>query len=195
MTVNFERAASATTVAVLGAGSWGTTFAKVVADAATASGVERDIRLWGRRPEIVDQINTLHRNEQYLNGITLPSSITASKDVSEVLSGAELVILAVPAQTLRPQLQAWKEHLAPGAVVISLQNGLHNTTRLRAALERRTPANPVLAGMVVQPFEAAREVIDFYAQITTAASDELTCLLVLQKAPPAPWIPEAIMGK
>lgn len=53
----------------------------------------------------------------------------------------------------------------------------------------------VLAGMVVQPFEAAREVIDFYAQITTAASDELTCLLVLRKAPPAPWIPEAIMGK
>lgn len=131
MTVNFERTTSATTVAVLGAGSWGTTFAKVVADAATASGVERTIRLWGRRPEIVDQINTLHRNEQYLNGITLPSSITASKDVSEVLAGAELVILAVPAQTLRPQLQAWKEHLAPGAVVVSLMKGLELHTDAR----------------------------------------------------------------
>ena len=75
MTADFTTATgrgseSATTVAVLGAGSWGTTFAKVVADAATASGVERTIRLWGRRPEVVDQINTEHRNEQYLNGIT-----------------------------------------------------------------------------------------------------------------------------
>ena len=44
-------------VAVLGAGSWGTTFAKILADAATASGVERRIRLWGRRAEVVEQIN------------------------------------------------------------------------------------------------------------------------------------------
>jgi FAD/FMN-containing dehydrogenase len=53
----------------------------------------------------------------------------------------------------------------------------------------------VLAGMVVHPFEAAREVVDFYVQLTTAAPDELTCLLVLRKAPPAPWIPEAYHGQ
>ena len=89
MTAASRGSDSAATVAVLGAGSWGTTFAKVVADAATASGVERNIRLWGRRPEVVEQINTEHRNEQYLKGITLPSSITASTDVAEVLAGAE----------------------------------------------------------------------------------------------------------
>jgi len=108
-----ERGSSATTVAVLGAGSWGTTFAKVVADAATASGVERNIRLWGRRPEVVDQINTVHLNEQYLQGVKLPPSITASTDVTEVLAGAELVILAVPAQTLRPQLRPGKNIWRP----------------------------------------------------------------------------------
>ena len=113
MTFDQTRGPSATRVAVLGAGSWGTTFAKVLADAATASGIERDIRLWGRRDEVVEQINLKHRNEQYLKDIALPPSITASTDVAEVLAGAELVVLAVPAQTLRPQLREWKNLLRP----------------------------------------------------------------------------------
>ena len=79
----------------------------------------------------MDQINALHRNEQYLQGIKLPSSITASTDVAEVLAGAELVILAVPAQTLRPQLRGVEEHLAPGAVVVSLMKGLELHTDAR----------------------------------------------------------------
>lgn len=132
MTVILEEATSARTVAVLGAGSWGTTFAKVVADAAAASGVERRIRLWGRRREVVEQINTLHRNEQYLKDIVLPSSITASTNVAEVFDGAELVILAVPAQTLRPQLREWKQLVPPGAFVVSLMKGLelHSDARM-----------------------------------------------------------------
>ncbi|MEV7638278.1 NAD(P)H-dependent glycerol-3-phosphate dehydrogenase [Pseudarthrobacter enclensis] len=132
MTVNLEPATSARTVAVLGAGSWGTTFAKVVADAAIASGAERRIRIWGRRPEVVEQINTQHKNEQYLTDIVLPSSITASMDVAEVFEDAELVILAVPAQTLRPQLREWKHLLPPGAFVVSLMKGLelHSDARM-----------------------------------------------------------------
>lgn len=53
----------------------------------------------------------------------------------------------------------------------------------------------VLAGMVVHPFAAAREVIGLYRDLTSKAPDELTCLLVLRKAPPAPWIPEAYHGQ
>lgn len=122
----------AASVAVLGAGSWGTTFAKILADAAAASGVERDIRLWGRRSEVVDQINLKHRNEQYLRDVALPPCITASTDVEAVLAGAELVVLAVPAQTLRPQLRAWKHLVAPGALVVSLMKGLelHSDSRM-----------------------------------------------------------------
>lgn len=131
MTADGHGSDSATTVAVLGAGSWGTTFAKIVADAATASGVERHIRLWGRRAEVVDQINTLHRNEQYLKDIDLPPVITASTDVAEVLAGAEIVILAVPAQTLRPQLREWKHLVPPGAFVVSLMKGLELDTDAR----------------------------------------------------------------
>ena len=131
MTTDRKRGESAATVAVLGAGSWGTTFAKVVADAAAASGVEREIRLWGRRPEVVEQINTLHRNPQYLKETALPVSIRASTDVAEVLDGAELVILAVPAQTLRLQLREWKNLVQPGALVVSLMKGLELNTDSR----------------------------------------------------------------
>lgn len=122
---------SARRVAVLGAGSWGTTFAKVLADAATASGVEREIRLWGRRAAVVDQINTEHRNGQYLKDIALPASITASTDVAEVIQGADLVVLAVPAQTLRPQLREWKHLIGPDALVVSLMKGLELHTDAR----------------------------------------------------------------
>jgi glycerol-3-phosphate dehydrogenase (NAD(P)+) len=109
---------------VLGAGSWGTTFAKILGDAATVSGVERSIRVWGRRPEVVAEINGSHRNPQYLADIDLPPSITASTDVAEVLAGADLVVLAVPAQSLRLQLRKWKPLIGPDALVVSLMKGL-----------------------------------------------------------------------
>ncbi|MDQ0633516.1 glycerol-3-phosphate dehydrogenase (NAD(P)+) [Arthrobacter pascens] len=138
MTVHIERSTSASTVAVLGAGSWGTTFAKVLADAAASSGIERRIRLWGRRAEVVQQINDLHTNKQYLKDIVLPSSITASTDVEEVLRDVGVVILAVPAQTLRPQLREWKQLIAPGAVVVSLMKGLelHTDARMSEVIQQ-----------------------------------------------------------
>ncbi|MCW2131759.1 NAD(P)H-dependent glycerol-3-phosphate dehydrogenase [Arthrobacter sp. VKM Ac-2550] len=114
-------------VAVLGAGSWGTTFAKVVADA--HPGIQ--VRLWARRPEVAEEINRSHLNSQYLNDIRLPDNLTASGDVAEVMDGAELVVLAVPAQTLRPQLAALKPLLGDTAVVVSLMKGLERGTDSR----------------------------------------------------------------
>ena len=131
MTADGSRPGSARSVAVLGAGSWGTTFAKILADAASAAGVERSIRLWGRRSEVVEQINASHRNVQYLKDTVLPASITASTDVRDVMSGADLVVLAVPAQTLRLQLREWKALIAPDAVVVSLMKGLELGTDAR----------------------------------------------------------------
>jgi glycerol-3-phosphate dehydrogenase (NAD(P)+) len=118
-------------VAVLGAGSWGTTFAKILADAATAAGTPRAIKVWGRRAEVVDQINQSHRNSDYLKDVVLPANITASTDVRQVLAGADLVVVAVPAQSLRPQLREWKDMIEPGAVVVSLMKGLELGTDAR----------------------------------------------------------------
>jgi len=153
---------SARRVAVLGAGSWGTTFAKVVADAATASGVDRTIRIWGRRADVVNQINAEHRNEQYLKGIVLPESITASTDVAEVLDGADLVILAVPAQTLRPQLRDWKPLIGPDALVVSLMKGLelHTDSRMSEVIREELDLPAGRVAVVSGPnlaMEIARE--------------------------------------
>lgn len=118
--------------AVLGAGSWGTTFAKILGDAALADGdTTRTVRLWGRRAAVVDQINSAHRNEQYLPDIALPANITAYTEVAEALEGAELVVLAVPAQSVRGQLRQFKGLIAPGAVVVSLMKGLELGTDAR----------------------------------------------------------------
>ncbi|MDJ0356553.1 NAD(P)H-dependent glycerol-3-phosphate dehydrogenase [Paenarthrobacter sp. PH39-S1] len=124
-----RRRPSPVKIAVLGAGSWGTTFAKVLGDA--AAGTDRTIMVWGRRAEVVEEINTRHRNAQYLASIPLPENITASTDAAEVLRGAELVILAVPAQSLRAQLHTWAPHVEPGAVVVSLMKGLELGTDVR----------------------------------------------------------------
>ncbi|MGA7203589.1 MAG: NAD(P)H-dependent glycerol-3-phosphate dehydrogenase [Specibacter sp.] len=116
-------------IAVLGAGSWGTTFAKILGDA--AAGTDRKIVLWGRRAEVVDQINNHHRNPRYLSTTELPANISASTDVVDVLANAQLVVVAVPAQTLREQLRGWAGHLAKDAVVVSLMKGLELGTDQR----------------------------------------------------------------
>ena len=131
MTAGGRQTGSARSVAVLGAGSWGTTFAKILADAAAAAGDPRTIRLWGRRAEVVDQINTSHVNAQYLKDVQLPESISASTDVAAVLKDADLVVIAVPAQSLRPQLREWKGLIAPDAMVVSLMKGLELGTDAR----------------------------------------------------------------
>ncbi|MGG5171564.1 NAD(P)H-dependent glycerol-3-phosphate dehydrogenase [Pseudarthrobacter sp. J1738] len=118
-------------VAVLGAGSWGTTFAKVLGDAALSAGATREVQLWARRPDIAAEINSEHTNQQYLKDTQLPSNISASADIAEVLDGAGIVVLAVPAQSLRAQLRIWKPLLASGAVVVSLMKGLERGTDAR----------------------------------------------------------------
>lgn len=157
-----EKPGAARTVAVLGAGSWGTTFAKVLADAAIATGTPRAIRLWGRRAEVVDEINTSHRNSDYLRDIVLPESITASTEVRDVLAGAELVVVAVPAQSLRPQLREWKDMIAPGAVVVSLMKGLELGTdsRMSEVISQELGLPPERIAVVSGPnlaMEIARE--------------------------------------
>lgn len=131
-------------VAVLGAGSWGTTFAKVVADASSAP---NPVVLWARREDVAEEIRTQHTNSQYLGDIALPETITATADISEAVTGAGVVILALPAQSLRGHLSVIKGVLAPDAVVVSLIKGMERGTNLRMseviAEELRLPAERI----------------------------------------------------
>lgn len=113
-------------IAVMGAGSWGTTFAKVLSD-----NEENQVMVWARRDDVVEEINNSHRNGDYLPGVKLPKSLTASSVVADVLADATMVFLAVPSQTLRGNLEQWSALLPKDAILVSLMKGVEKDTGLR----------------------------------------------------------------
>jgi glycerol-3-phosphate dehydrogenase (NAD(P)+) len=112
-------------VAVLGAGSWGTTFAKVLAEGGAS------VVLWARRPEVAREITETKRNSDYLPGINLPRTMTASASLRTVLDGAEQVYVSVPSQSLRANLVDIAQFLPPDVPVVSLMKGVEKGTGLR----------------------------------------------------------------
>lgn len=115
-------------VAVMGAGAWGTALAKVLAD---AGGPETEVRLWARRSEIAEQINATRYNPAYLPDTLLPPGICATVDAGEALAGVTTVLLAVPAQTMRGNLERWAPLVAEGATLVSLAKGIELGTLMR----------------------------------------------------------------
>src|SRR5947209_796231 len=143
--------------AVLGSGSWGTTFAKVLGDAGT------DVVMWARRPELAVTIREHRHNPEYLPGLRLPEAVTATSDPAHALAGAELVVLAVPAQTLRANLAEWRDLLDPDATLLSLAKGIELGTakRMTEVIQEaaRVPAEriAVLSGPNLAPEVAAEQ--------------------------------------
>ncbi len=114
-----------TRAAVLGAGSWGTAFGKVLADAGC------DVMLWARRPDVAEAIQATRRNPDYLDDITLPERLYATADPETALEGADFVVLAVPSQTLRNNLTGWRSAIPPDATLVSLMKGIELGTSAR----------------------------------------------------------------
>ena len=112
-------------VSVLGAGAWGTTLAQVLVDAG------QDVLVWGRNAEVVSEINSLHTNKKFLPGVNLPSAIRATTDISEAFSFGQSIVLAIPAQSLRENLAAWKESFPKNLPIISTLKGIEANTQKR----------------------------------------------------------------
>lgn len=110
---------------MLGAGSWGTTFAKILADAGN------DVTIWARREELANDINQTRRNSDYLRGITLPANIVATNSMATALRGAEQVYFCVPAQSLREVLVDAASFISNDTIVVSLMKGVEKKTGLR----------------------------------------------------------------
>lgn len=110
-------------ITIMGSGSWGTAFALVLADAGN------DVTLWARRTELAAAINERHHNPDYLTQVALPESVRAVSDPHEALAAPSVVVLAVPAQSLRANLEQWQ--IPTDALVVSLAKGVETTTCLR----------------------------------------------------------------
>ena len=154
--------------AVLGAGAWGTTFARVLWDAGTPA------TLWCRRAELADAINGRHESPQYLPGVVLPAGLRATADPADALAEADIVVLAVPSQTLREHLIAWRDLLPPGALLVSLMKGIElgSGHRMSQVIAEITGAGPdriaVITGPNLAPEIAARQ----YCATVVACADE-----------------------
>ena len=110
---------------VLGTGAWGTTLAQIIVDAG------HEVLLWGRNASVVDEINSAHTNEKFLPSIALPEEVRATSDLAAALSYSDLIIVAIPAQTLRENLQSWLPHLTSQKRLISTLKGIEAGTHSR----------------------------------------------------------------
>ena len=80
-------------VAVLGSGAWGTTLGQVMCDSG------QQVLIWGRNKKVVREINRRNSNRKFLKGIDLPPQLKATTDIKAALEFAEVILLAIPAQT------------------------------------------------------------------------------------------------
>ncbi|RDI69394.1 glycerol 3-phosphate dehydrogenase (NAD(P)+) [Nocardia pseudobrasiliensis] len=138
----------------MGAGSWGTAFAKVLNDAGTS------VTMWARRAEVAKALASEHRNPSYLTDVALPG-IAATDDHRVALDGADIVVLAVPSQSLRVNLAAWKNDVPADATLLSLAKGIETGTLLRMSqvIHEVTGADPGRIAVLSGP-NLAREIAD-----------------------------------
>jgi glycerol-3-phosphate dehydrogenase (NAD(P)+) len=125
-------------VAVVGAGSWGTTVAALAASNAPTT-------IWARRQSLVDQINTAHVNGDYLPTFVLPAALHATNNIEEAVSSADVVVMAVPSHGFRDAAREVAEFIRPWVPIVSLSKGLEQGTlkRMSEVANDELPGHPV----------------------------------------------------
>ncbi|WP_369253742.1 NAD(P)H-dependent glycerol-3-phosphate dehydrogenase [Geodermatophilus amargosae] len=171
-----------TRAAVLGAGSWGTTFAKVLADAGCT------VSLHARRPELARAITESGENAEYLPGVALPGALSATTDAAQALDGADVVVLAVPSQSLRANLLEWTPLLPADATLLSLMKGveLGTTKRMSEVICEVTGAGPDRVAALSGP-NLAREIAEEQPAATVIACPDADRAAALQAACLTPY--------
>ncbi len=166
-------------VAIMGAGAWGTALAKVLAD---AGGPEAKVVLWARRSDVAEQISTTRYNPGYLPGALLPPSIRATADAEEALSGATTVLLGVPAQTMRANLEQWAGLLSQDATLISLAKGIELGTLMRMSqvIVSVTGADPSRVAVISGP-NLASEIAECQPAATVVACSDSGRAVAVQR--------------
>ncbi|MCW2520064.1 MAG: glycerol-3-phosphate dehydrogenase [Mycobacterium sp.] len=161
----------------MGAGAWGTALAKVLADAGN------DVTLWSRRAELADEINETHRNTRYIGEVELPASIRATGDAEVALDGACTVLFAVPSQTLRGNLESWRDAIGGDTTLVSVAKGIELDTLLRMSqvIIQVTGVDSSRVAVVTGPNLAA-EILDEQPAATVVACSDSGRAVALQRA-------------
>jgi glycerol-3-phosphate dehydrogenase (NAD(P)+) len=167
-----------TKIAFVGAGSWGT---------ATASLVARknayDTILWARRSELAETINLYHENPEYLPGLALPESLNATNDLEEALSGADVIVMGVPSHGFRGVLKDVAGVAGRDSIYVSLTKGLEVDTKKRMSEvlgEELDGIRPESISILTGP-NLAKEVVQGYPAASTIACEDDTTAKRLQE--------------
>jgi glycerol-3-phosphate dehydrogenase (NAD(P)+) len=160
-------------VTVLGAGSWGTTVAALVAE-------RNDTVLWARDPQVAAEIREQHTNERYLAGFTLPTHLDATDDLERAVCRAELLVMGVPSLGFRDVLSAAARHIHPWIPVVSLSKGLERDShfRMTEVIKDVLPGHPAAA--LTGP-NLAREIMARKAAASVIATEDLVVAAAIQQ--------------
>jgi glycerol-3-phosphate dehydrogenase (NAD(P)+) len=112
-------------ISVLGTGQWGSALAQILCDAGN------DVLIWGRNTSVVDEINSRHTNTNSLPSIALPQNLKATADISVAMQHAQMLVLAIPAQSLRENLKQWSSLFKKDIPIVSSLKGIEVSTQLR----------------------------------------------------------------
>ncbi|WP_085549859.1 NAD(P)H-dependent glycerol-3-phosphate dehydrogenase [Corynebacterium pollutisoli] len=167
----------------MGAGSWGTTLAKVFADAGNT------VTLWARRAELAEQIQDTRANPDYLPDIRLPESVVATHDAERALDSAAIVIFAVPSQTMRDNLEAWTPLLPSDSTLVSISKGVETDTHLRMSevIAEITGADTDRIAVLSGP-NLAREIAEEQPAATVIACTDENRAKLVQAAVATPYL-------
>ncbi|HZQ32813.1 MAG TPA: NAD(P)H-dependent glycerol-3-phosphate dehydrogenase [Mycobacterium sp.] len=163
-------------VAVMGAGSWGSALAQVLADAGNS------VTLWARRAEVADEINTEHRNRRYIGSAVLPSEVRATTNPADALSGVTTVLLAVPSQVMRANLIEWVGLFDDDATLVSLAKGVEIDTLMRISqvVAQVSGADPARVAVLSGP-NLASEIVERQPAATVIACSDSGRAVALQR--------------
>ncbi len=152
------------TVAVIGAGSWGTTVAALTAGNATTV-------LWARRSELADQINDAKVNAEYLPAFVLPDELRATSSLHDAVATADVVVMAVPSHGFRDVAAKAAPSMRPGVPVVSLAKGLERETlkRMSEVVSDVAPGHPVA---VLTGPNLAKEILAGQPAASVVAADD-----------------------
>lgn len=160
-------------VVVLGAGSWGTTVASLVAR-------RHQVLLWARDPEVADEVDLQSTNRRYLPDYPLPESLRATADLEKAVAHAEVLIVGVPSVAVRETLEAAKPFVHPWIPIVSLTKGFEAGTlaRMTQVIKEVLPSHP--AAVLTGP-NIAREILGGQAAASVIATEDLAVASALQQ--------------